>query len=210
MRDEHERALVLLEELLQPVDSGKVKVVGRLVEKKQVGMRGEDAAQLSAHPPAAGERGERLRELFHGEAESSERHLHARLEVVPAEMLERGLHLPVLLQHALVAGVQLLLQLAHPRVKLVESRHAAQRILEQRLVWRVGLRILPRGAYARTLLDHELAVVGGHLSEDDLEESGLAGAVRPHHAHALALVHAEADVRENVLQPVMYRYVLEV
>ena len=35
--------------------------------------------RFRAHPPAAGERGERLRELLHREPEAAERHLHARL-----------------------------------------------------------------------------------------------------------------------------------
>ena len=174
VRDEHERAAVELEEALEPVHGGEVEVVGRLVEEQEVRLAREDARELRAHAPAAGERRERLRELLHGEAESAERHLHARLEVVAAEVLERGLHLAVLLQHGRLARVEARLKRLHLRLELAEPRHASHRILEERLVRRVRLGVLARGPDRGALLDHELAVVRGKLAEDDLEKRGLS------------------------------------
>ena len=206
--DEHERAVVRLQELLQPVDRGEVEVVGRLVEEQQVRLGREDPRQLGAHAPSAGERPERLRELVRREAEASERDLDARLDVVSAEVLELRLQLSVA-PH--LRGVrEVALELLHLGLHLGEPRDAAQGVLEQRLVRGVRLRVLAREADARAPLDYELAGVRRHLAEDDLEERGLSRAVRTHHAHAVALVDAERDVRQDVLVSVVYRYSLEV
>ena len=125
-------------------------------------------------------------------------------------MLELRLHFAVFLQHGSLAGVEARLKHLHLRLKLAETGNAAHRVFKKRLFGRVRLGMLSRGADRWLFLDDQLAVVRGHLAENDLEESGLAGAVRPHHAHALALVHAEADVREDVLVSVMHRYVLKI
>ena len=147
VRDEHERAAVELEVALEPVDGGEVEVVGRLVEQEEVRLARKHARELRAHAPAAGEGRERLRELLHGEA-------------------ERGLHLAVLLQHLRLARVEARLECLHLRLKLAEARHAAHRVLEERLVRRVRLGVLPRGPDRGALLDHEFPVVRGKLAED--------------------------------------------
>ena len=208
--DEHERTAVLLEELLQPVDGGQVEVVGRLVQEEEVRLGGQYAAQLGTHPPAARKARERLRELLDGEAEAAEGHLHARFEVVAAQMLERGLHLAVFVQHLRVAGIEAFLQGAHAGLQLVEAGDAAHRILQQRLLRRVRLGVLARGADARLALDDEFAVVRRQFAEDDLEERGLAGSVGPDDADAFGGVHAEADVRQHVLKAIVDRDVLKV
>ena len=171
VRNQHERAVVRLEVLLEPVHRRKVEVVGWFVEKKEVRLRREHTGQLRAHAPASREGLERLRELFRREAEASERHLDARLDVVAAEVLELGLELAVALHLDRVGEVGL--QLGHLGLHLGESGNPPEGILEKRLVRRVRLGVLPREAYARAPLDYQLAGVSPQLAEDDLEEGGL-------------------------------------
>ena len=95
--DQHQRSLIRLEVLLEPVDGGEVEVVGRLVEEEEIGLGREHARQLRAHAPAAGKRLERLRELLRRKTEAAERDFHASLDVVAAEMLELRLQLAVAL-----------------------------------------------------------------------------------------------------------------
>ena len=123
-------------------------------------------------------------------------------------MLELRLELAVALHLGRVGEVGL--KFGHLGLHLGKTGDPAQRVFEQRLVWRVWRGILPREADARAPLDYELAGVRRHLAEDDLEERGLSRAVRTHHAHAVALVDAERDVRQDVLVSVVYRYSLEV
>ena len=201
VRDEHERAVVGLQELLQPLDGRQVEVVRRLVQQQEVGLRREDARELRAHTPATGERLERLGEVLGREAEAAERDLHARLDVVAAQMLELRLKLAVAphLHGIREVGLQRL----HLCLHLREAGDAAQGIVEQRLLGRVGRRVLPREADARARLDDEFARVRRHLAEDDLEERRLARTVRADDADAIALVDAERDVRQDVLMSVM-------
>ena len=56
--DRDDRARVLLQEALQPVDRLGVEVVGRLVEQQQVGVAEEQAGERHAALLAAGERGD--------------------------------------------------------------------------------------------------------------------------------------------------------
>ena len=58
MGDGHDRARVLLEEPLQPVDALGVEVVGGLVEQQQVGVGEQQPAQGDAAPLAARQRGD--------------------------------------------------------------------------------------------------------------------------------------------------------
>ena len=95
--DQHQRSLIRLEVLLEPVYGGEVEVVGRLVEEKEIGLGREHARQFRTHAPAAGKRLERLRELLRRKTEAAERDFHASLDVVAAEMLELRLQLAVAL-----------------------------------------------------------------------------------------------------------------
>ena len=208
MRNEHQRAVIRLQILLQPVDGRKVQVVGRFVEEQQIWFRSEYAAQFRAHAPAAGKRPERLLEFVRCETKPPERNLDARLDVISAQMLELRLQLAVALH--LRGILQVGLKLRHLGLHLGKTRNAAERILEQRLLRRIRLGILPRPADARIALDDELARVRRHLAKNNLKERRLAAPVRTHDAHAVALVDPKRDVRQNVLMSVVNRYPLKV
>ena len=141
-------------------------------------------------------------------AQPPERDLDARLDVVAAQVLELRLQLAVALHLRRIREVGL--ERGHLRLHLREPRDAPQRIVEQRLVGRVGRGVLAREADARAPLDDEFALVRADFAEHDPEERRLARAVRPHDAHAVALVDAEGDVGKDVLVSVMYADALEI
>ena len=60
MADQDQRARVAAQMLLQPDRGLEVEMVGGLVEQQEVGLEEQHAGQRHAHPPAAGERGQRL------------------------------------------------------------------------------------------------------------------------------------------------------
>ena len=58
--------------------------------------------------------------------------------------------------------------------------------------------------------DYELARIRRHFAEDDLEERRFPRAVWPDDTDAIAGVHAERDVRQDVLMSVVYANSLEI
>ena len=102
MRDDDDRAGVLAQRLLEPLDRFGVEVVGRLVQQQQVGLFQQGHAQGHAAPLAAGE--------------LSHRHVVGRQH----QRVGGDVHQPVRLPA--VDGVDLVLQLAHLVHQLSASR----------------------------------------------------------------------------------------
>ena len=123
-------------------------------------------------------------------------------------MFEFRLQLAVALHLRRVGKIAL--ELLHFGFHLRKTRYAAQRIFEQSLFRRIGFRVLAGETDARRAFDYQLAGIGRHLAEDDLEKSRLARPVRPDNAYAVALVDAERYAGKNVLVPVMDGYVPEI
>ena len=68
--DQQQRAGVAPQPGLQPDDRVEVEVVGRLVEKEQLGAGGQGSRERGAHSPSAGQRVQRARFVPRGESES--------------------------------------------------------------------------------------------------------------------------------------------
>ena len=85
MGDEHDRARVVGEKRLEPVDRLDVEVVGRLVEQQQVGLADQRARQQHAAPPAARQR---VDAGVGRQLEAREHQLHALLEAPAVALLE--------------------------------------------------------------------------------------------------------------------------
>src|SRR5439155_218225 len=113
VRDEHDRAVVVGEEALEPLERLDVEVVGRLVEQQERRAQEQQARERRAHAPAPGELGQRPGEVGLAEPEAAEDRLRRGLEPVAAEGLE-----PVL-EVAVARG---------QRVALVSVRDAAERL----------------------------------------------------------------------------------
>ena len=177
--DRDDRARVLLEEPLEPVDRLGVEVVGRLVEQQQVGVAEQQPAQRDAAPLAAGQRRDvgvvgRAAQGVHGD-------LDVALEVPGVGRGDLVLELGLLGADLLVVGVGVGPH-GHDLVVPVDERldlgdavhHVALDVLG-----RVELRLLARGSRRvkpgrQAGLAGEAVVEPGH----DPQQGRLAGAVR--------------------------------
>ena len=161
-------------------------------------------------------------EFLGGEPQPAKRHLHARLKVVAAKVLELRQHFAIFAQQLLLAQPSMSIaaigtlvvngrfKLMHPRFKLMEARYAAKGVLEKRLLGSVRFGMLPGRAYPWLFLNDKLSVVHGELAQDDLEKSGFPGTIRSDYANPFALVYTECYIREDILEAVSDRYVLKV
>ena len=93
VRGEDERAVVVLEERLEPDDRLDVEMVRGLVEEHRVGAHQEDAGEGDAHLPAARERADVAVHRLLREAETGEDLARLGVERVAAELLEPRLRL---------------------------------------------------------------------------------------------------------------------
>ena len=92
MRHDDDRARGLVHELLQPVETGEVQVVGRLVEQQDVEAAEQDRRERGARRLPAREHRDLDVEPVGGQAEIGAHRADARVEVVAAEreeLLER-------------------------------------------------------------------------------------------------------------------------
>ena len=189
----HHRALVVLEEPLQPGHRLRVQVVGGLVEQQHVAGLEQQAAERDAPALAARER----RHL--GLARRHAQRVHGDLEV-PVQ-LPQVLGVDLVLQAAQLVGVLLRpvgRQLLVPLHDGALRRHRLLHRLEDRL-GRIELRLLRQVADARPRggegLAREVLVQAGH----DPQEGALARPVRAQHADLGAGVEGQPDPAQDLL-----------
>ena len=191
--DRDDRALVLLEVLLEPGHRLGVEVVRRLVEQQQVGRGEQQAAERDAAALTAGELGDVG--VGGRQAQGVHRLVELRVEVPRV----RGVDL-LLDPRELVGGL-----VGVVRGELVEA-------VEQRAGLRdavldvaadvlglVELRLLLEQADARAGRELRLAAVLGVLPRHDPQERRLAGAVEAQHADLGAGEEGERDVLQHLL-----------
>ena len=78
---QHHRLGTLRQELLQPLDTLDIKMVGRLIEEKYIRLLEQDLCQLDTHTPSTGELSGRTVEVFTGETQTAQRALYLSLVV---------------------------------------------------------------------------------------------------------------------------------
>ena len=195
--DRDDRARVLLEEPLQPVDRLGVEVVGRLVEQQQVGVAEEQAGEGHAALLAARER--RDVGVVGRAAQGVHRDVDVALEAPGVRggdlVLERGL----LGADGLVVGVRVG-PLGHDRVVLVDQVLDLADAVEDvalDVLGRVELGLLAEvadgEARREASLTDEAVVEAGH----DPQQARLAGAVRADDPDLRARVERDRDVLEH-------------
>jgi len=79
VRNQQQGAGVILEEIFQPKNGVEIQVVGRLIEQQQIRRTHQGLRQVQAHPPAAGEVGNRTVHLFVGETQTGEHFARPRI-----------------------------------------------------------------------------------------------------------------------------------
>ena len=199
VRDGHNGAGVVVQELLEPQDALGIQVVGGLVEKEQVRRLKQQAAQRHAASLAAGELGHRGVRVW-------------ALQGVHG-LRELGVQIPA------VCGVNLVLETAHLSHEGVKVRVGARHLLAD-LVEAVDLGNHVREGHL-DVLAHGLVLVEGRLllqephriarrkarlavgdvleAGHDLEERRLAHAVGAHHTNLGTGIDAHRDVVEDDL-----------
>ena len=199
VRDGDDRALVFLEEALEPGDRLGVEVVGRLVEQQQVRRLQQQPAQRHAAPLAAGERrdvgiGRRTAQRVH-------RQLELRVDLPGVDRVDLVLQAALLLEHLVhLLGRQVLAELHVQLVVAIEQRLGrGDAFLDVALHSLVGFepRLLLQEADGDAVGRKRLADELGVLARHDLEQRALAGAVEAEHADLRAGQKREPDVLED-------------
>ena len=197
VRDDDERALIALEERLQPVDRVEVEVVRRLVEQQRVRapierLRQEHADLLAPlqlrHLPIV----QRV-----GDVEPLQEHRRVALGGVPILLADDALELaeahPVVVCHVGL-GVELVAFLeCAPEPLVAHDDGVGDAILVERVL------ILPQHAELARPRDRASLRLG--LARQQLHERGLAGTVRARQAVAPPRRERRRDVLEEDLRP---------
>ena len=95
VRGHHQRALIALEEFLQPDEAFEVEVIARLVEQHGVGAHQQDAPERHPHLPAARQRTDIAVHHLLAESQPVEHRAGAPLQGVAVQFLEARLHLAI-------------------------------------------------------------------------------------------------------------------
>ena len=195
--DGDDRAVILLQEPLEPVDALGVEVVGGFVEQQQVGSTEKEATQSDASPLTAGQRGDIG--VVGRTAQRVHRDLDVALEAPGVGggdlVLEFGLQSADLL----VVGVgvtphrhDLVVTIEHGLHGCDAVHHVAEDVLR-----RVELRFLgeiaDRESGCETRFTRESVVEAGH----DAQQARFSGTVRADHADLGAGVERQRDVLQH-------------
>jgi len=213
VRDEDDRAVVAGEKPFEPLERFDVEVVRGLVEQEERGTQEQEARERGAHAPAAGELGERAREVGRAEAEAAQDGLRLRLEPVAAERFEPVLEVAVARrQRFAVRPVGSLGEhrgdVFHLPLDLPDLVEAGEGLGEDR-ARRAGADLLGQIADRRLARLADAPRVGLLDPGQQAAERRLARAVRADEPDSLAVGDAPGEAREERLAAVRLRDVLE-
>ena len=182
MGDRDDGARVLLQVLLEPEHALGVEVVGGLVEQQQIRLLQE---QLGQRDPALLTAGEILdTRVARGRAQGIHRLLQLRVEIPGVGRVDLGLQFA----HLGEQGVEVGIRIGHRRRDLVEAvelgldrADALLHVLEHGLAL-VEHRLLHQDAHRVSRAELGLAIAGDVEPGHDLQDGGLARAVRADHS----------------------------
>ena len=120
--DQHHRLGTLRQELLQPLDTLDIKMVGRLIEEEHIRLLEQDFCQLDTHTPSAGELSGRTVEIFTGETQTAQCALYFCLVVFTAHHHIAIMFLGELLHELGIALALVVGAVGHFLLHLVEAR----------------------------------------------------------------------------------------
>ena len=187
--------------LLEPVARLEVEVVGRLVEEQQVRLPEQQLRERDSHLPAAGEGFGRPLEVAGLEAQTLQDGRGFQLDAVPVVDAEAVLQIAVAVQHRVVLGLRNRLvaepplERVHLRLHRQQLAEGAGRFVEHRPAGVVEAVLRQVADRQRRRLE-DRALVGLVEPGHHLEQRGLAGAVGPAQADALAI----RDLPRNVVE----------
>ena len=200
MRDGDDGPRIVVEKAFEPGDRLGVQMVGRLVEKQQVGVRQQEAAQRDPPPLAAGER------RHPGIAGRTAQRVHRNIDVavefpgVPrldpllqrALFVDQGLHL-VLVERFGESRADVL----EPVEQRLDLRHAVHDVAEH-VLRRVEFRLLGQVSDLHAVRGPGFAGEFGLDPGHDAQQGGFPGAVVSQDADLGAGEKRQMDVLENL------------
>ncbi len=192
------------QELLEPFQHLKVKVVRRLVEQEQVRVSEKRLGEGHTRLLATAEPRDRIVELVLREAEALQDFVRAMLDVVATGRLEVDAEAVIFLHQGveIVVGVRHpVLDLAHALLHLEDVRKCETSLLTKRVV-------AGEPGFLRQVCDpqagrgDDLTIVRVLDAGDDAEYGRLAGAVDADESNVLAFLDLERDAREDLVRNV--------
>ena len=207
---QHHRLGTLSQELLQPLDTLDIEVVGRLIEEEYIRLLEQDLCQLDTHTPSTGELPGRTVEIFTGETQTAQGSLNLSLVVFTAHhhvalvLLGEFLHeLGIAL--ALVVGA-----VGHFLLHLVEARLHLGIVGESLAGFLLHGGIILQFHHLRKIADRgfirDSHHTGGWLLQatENLQHRRFAGTVFTYQGNAVAVVDYEAYIIEKWLYAKLY------
>ena len=192
MRNQQQRAGIILQIILQPEQREQVEVVGRLVQQQQIRLHHQQPRQARAHDPAA--------------AHLPRLPVEVRVAITQAaqHLLRLGLHLRVVQLVVLRVRLQIfraghiarLLQFVQPLFQPGQLLHPAGRHIQHRFLAQ-RLALLRQMAHHRPFIALHDARVRLPLLENDGEERRFARAVRADQRDAVAIIDLQRGVLEE-------------
>jgi hypothetical protein len=198
VRDDDDCGVELDELALEPLETGDVEMVRRLVEEQEVGISGQGPGQRGTGELSSGEARERAVEVSRREAEPSGCSGGVVAPTVAPGLLEPRLRPGIAAQRLSIvrAGRHRLLEGPQLRFEGEELNRGRQHVLTQCEVL-VERRSLVVQRDARALRERELAAVRLQLARENSQERRLARAVWAHQGHPLSALDLEADAVEE-------------
>ena len=203
VRGHQQRAVISLQELLQPDQAFEVEMVAWLVQQHGVGTHQQDPRQCHAHLPTARQRADVAVHHLLAEGEAGEHLARPALQRVAVELLEARLHLAIARDDVVHV------------VRTRRIRHGGFQLLQlggHRADGAGAIHHLGHGAAARHLadvlaeiadgdaaIDRHLAFVRQFLPGDHPEQRGLAGAIGADEADLFALLKRRGGFDEEDL-----------
>ena len=201
----HQRAPPSQQQLLQPLHRFQVQVVGRLIQQQQIRLGQQQLGQQRTGALAAAEVRQRLVVLVLVEPQAAQHLTDARLVIIAAGHLERGLRLTVGRQQLSVIGRAGCGRLGQPVLHLGQRGALRPQVgehFQHRLVQRVIARwrwVLGQVAHGQAPFARHIAGRGCLRPGKDAQQRSFARAVRADKPDAIprfdAQIHAGEDIQ---------------
>ena len=207
MRNHDQGAVPPAQKLLQPFKRLHIKVIGRLVEQKNVGVSEQRGGEGGAGLLTARELGEALVVLRFVKPKPLEGALNTRLKLVPATMLEAGHQGAVLLQRlGPTGGSGIGDNMFKGAKRSAQIGQTAQRGLHlgpERAV-AAEAHLLREIGHAEAPAQRDLTAIGAFETREDLQQGTLACTVDAHEGDFFATGHLEVKFLKNQLGTVVF------
>ena len=198
-----DRAFILLQVLLQPIDGLGIEVVGGLVEQQDVGFLQQQAAQGHAAPLTTAQVFGQL--VAFGAAQCIHRTLQTVVQIPGIGSVDDVLQLGLTgKQFVHFLGILIVLGHAELEVDFLEFLECVYHVLHAFLhhfldrLGRVELRVLGQVAHGVSRGEHHLALVLGLQARDDLHQCRFTRPIEADDADFGTIVEREVDVLEDL------------